>query len=932
MYPTYLETAKFQGEKGDHFFRATLVQTLFYGVFSSWVLWCREERKDLERDFNWREAGWTLHVPMVKSLFDQVATPTRLKPLGVDEILDWSGAALNRVDRESFFKRFEEEHAVQYFYEPFLKAYDPELRKELGVWYTPPEIVQYQVERVDRVLREELDVADGLADDRVVILDPCCGTGAYLVETLKRIHRTLKEKGDSALTSQRLKRAAMERVFGFEILPAPFVVSHLQVGLMLRLLGVPLDPDSDERAGVYLTNALTGWEPTKEPKDRIPGILYELMEERDAANKVKRDVPILVILGNPPYNAFAGTSPKEEGGLVEPYKEGLTRSVEKGGWGIKKFNLDDLFVRFFRIAERRIVKSGKGIVSYISNFSYLGDPSFVVMRQRLLAEFDKLWFDCMNGDSRETGKLTPEGKPDPSVFSTEHTPVGIRVGTAICVMVRKENRRRNPVVRFQHYWGVTKRQDILDSVRLKQFDRKYQTAKPSKINRYSFRPSSIAKDYLGWPRIADFSGEAPSNGLMEKRGGALMDIDRNSLSLRMKAYYDSSIGWQRYSSLGYGLERPRAGIDPEKVRAAALEKEKKYREERVVRYAVRPFDNVWAYYSAVPGVWNRARPTYWGHCWQGNEFLMTRPAGVSEPEGYPVFYTTILGDNDFQRGHTYYFPLRLRQTQENPEDHDIQNNFVSHEPAEPIITANLSETTRAYLKQLGIGDPDKDAKTAGLIWMHALAIGYSPAYLSENADGVRQDWPRIPLPKTKKTLMKSAELGRRVAGLLDTEKPVDGVTTGKIRPELVSIGVVRKVGGGSLNPVAGELDMTAGWGHGGKDGACMPGKGKCVVRSQKEEHLKKIFGENTFDVYLNDVGYWENIPEPVWEYTIGGYQVIKKWLSYREKAILGRGLSMDEVEYVTEMARRIAALVLLQTELDANYASVKEDTWAWPAS
>jgi len=373
---------KFEGERGKHFFLATLVQTLFYGVFSSWVLWSREHWGQPEAKFNWHDAAWTLHVPMIASLFDQIATPKQLKPLGIDEVLDWAGMVLNRVDRARFFSKFEAEHAVLYFYEPFLKAYDPELRKDLGVWYTPPEIVKYQVERIDKVLREELNIADGLADEQVIILDPCCGTGAYLVEVLKRIHKTLAEKGASALTAQGVKEAARKRVFGFEILPAPFVISHLQIGLMLRMLGAPLNAEGSERAGVYLTNALTGWEPLEDPKTLLP--FPELKEERDKANKVKQEAPILVILGNPPYNAFAGTSPEEEGGLVDCYKEGLTKPVKEGGWGIKKFNLDDLYVRFFRIAERRIVKSGKGIVSYISNFSYLGDPSFVAMRNKFL--------------------------------------------------------------------------------------------------------------------------------------------------------------------------------------------------------------------------------------------------------------------------------------------------------------------------------------------------------------------------------------------------------------------------------------------------------------------------------------------------------------------------------------------------------------------
>ncbi len=260
---------KFEAEKGEHFFRSTLVQTIFYGVFSAWVLW-HKDNPQRKNDFDWKSAAWTLHVPMIKALFEQVATPTKLGPLGLVEVLDWTAAALNRVDRAAFFEKFLETHAVQYFYEPFLEAFDPELRKQLGVWYTPPEIVQYQVARVDTALREELDIPDGLADPRVFVLDPCCGTGAYLVEVLRKIGETLKEsKGEDALAMMEIKEAAQKRVFGFEIMPAPFVVAHLQMGLLLQSLGVPLD-DVKERAAIYLTNALTGWEPPSEDAKKIP--------------------------------------------------------------------------------------------------------------------------------------------------------------------------------------------------------------------------------------------------------------------------------------------------------------------------------------------------------------------------------------------------------------------------------------------------------------------------------------------------------------------------------------------------------------------------------------------------------------------------------------------------------------------------------------
>ena len=224
---------KFTDEKGEHFFRSTLVQTLFYGVFSAWVRWHKDNPGPVDK-FDWRTAEWTLHVPFVRTLYEEVAKPSPLGPLGLVETLDWSAGVLNRVDRDEFFRHFEDEHAVQYFYEPFLEAYDPEVRKELGVWYTPREIVKYQVARVDTVLREELDLPDGLADPNVVVLDPCCGTGAYLVEVLHSVAATLRDKGGDALVASDLKEAAMNRVFGFEIMPAPFVVSHLQLGLMLQ--------------------------------------------------------------------------------------------------------------------------------------------------------------------------------------------------------------------------------------------------------------------------------------------------------------------------------------------------------------------------------------------------------------------------------------------------------------------------------------------------------------------------------------------------------------------------------------------------------------------------------------------------------------------------------------------------------------------------
>lgn len=384
---------RFEQDQGLAFFRSTLIQTLFYGVFSSWVNHVRAGRGA----FSWHGAAFGLSVPMIAALFEEIARPTRLRPLGITDALDRATAVLNRVNQTEFLATFDTAEAIQHFYEPFLQEFDPELRKKLGVWYTPPQIVNYMVERVDRALREDLNVPLGLADPNVYVLDPCCGTGAYLIAVLQRIALTLEDSGMAdALLGEDLKRAVQERVFGFELMPAPFVVAHWRVGGFLSDTiarhgggaGADVfDADAGERAAIYLTNALTGWAAPAEPPPHLA--FPEFEAERDAAASVKQERPILVVLGNPPYNAFAGvTPPGEEKQLVEPYKTDLTRR-----WGIEKYNLDDLYVRFFRVAENRIKATGAGVVCFISNNSFTTEPSFAVMREELWSQFDRIIVD-----------------------------------------------------------------------------------------------------------------------------------------------------------------------------------------------------------------------------------------------------------------------------------------------------------------------------------------------------------------------------------------------------------------------------------------------------------------------------------------------------------------------------------------------------------
>lgn len=749
---------------------------------------------------------------------------------------------------------------------------------------------------------------------------------------LRVIAKKLKAQGADALSAHELKQAAMQRLFGFELLPAPYVVAHLQIGLLLNNLGVPLGQDAqgkDERPAIFLTNALTGWEPVKDPKTRVlPFPDFE--EERDAADAVKQTQKILVIIGNPPYNSFAGVALGEEQNLVAPYKDDLIKK-----WGIKKFNLDDLYVRFFRLAERRIAEQGgRGVVSFISNHSWVSDPSFVVLREHLLNSFDKLWIENMHGN-RKISEYAPDGRTSETVFAQRGFSPGIQQGVVISLWTKSGKPQTKASVFYRDDLDTAKAEDrraaLLASLDDTQFDSHYQIADASMQNRYSFRPGNVTAAYDAWPKLTELCEAAPSNGLMEKRGGALIDIDRPALESRMRAYFDNSVSWEQLYTLNSGLTAEAARFDPHMARDK-VRKAEGFDAIRLRHYALRPFDTRWCYYTPVRPLWNEPRPSLWAQCWEGNRFLMSRPAGVASPEGLPLMYTTCIGDNDFLRGHAYYFPLWLRNKTTTTSIPQAEMFDEATTAVDNTTRANLSAFARSYLASLGLHNPDVDRDTAALIWHHALAVGCSPAYLAEHADGVRQDWPHMPLPASAEALHASAALGQQVAALLDSEAPVPGVTTGTIREELKSIAVISRIGGGALQQQ--EFALTAGWGHGGKNGVTMPGRGKVEERAASDEELdSRLRGENgsiqTLDIYLNNTAHWRNIPPVVWDYTIGGYQVIKKWLSYREQPLLGRAMTIDEVREVTAMARRIAALVLLHETLDANYHAVEAATYPW---
>ena len=888
---------RFEGDKGTRFFHSTLVQTLFYGVFSAWVLWARQVPSP-RGTFNWHEAVWHLRAPVLAALFSQLAQPGRLQPLGLVEVLDWTSAALNRVGRTAFFARFNEGDAVPYFYEPFLEAFDPELRKQLGVWYTPAEVVRYMVARVDKALKDDLHIPDGLAADNVYVLDPCCGTGAYLAEVLRRIAVNLTGKGMGALAGARVKQAAMNRVFGFEIMPAPFVVAHLQVGLTMQDLDAPLADDGNERAGVFLTNALTGWEPHTTKPLPFP----ELEEERDRAERVKQNTPILVILGNPPYNGYAGMAVDEERVLSDAYR--VTKRVRKPeGQG-----LNDLYVRFFRMAERRIAeKTGQGVVCFISNYSWLDGLSFTGMRERYLEAFDAIRIDCLNGDKYKTGKTTPDGTPDPSIFSTPSDPVGIQVGTAITTLVRKADHVPAETIGFRHLWGQAKREDLLETAEADPATL-YDAVEPVLPLGLPLVRTTVSEEYFDWPALPElFPVSFP--GVQTGRDTFLVDTDLDRLKERVGDYFNTSVRHEEIARRYPRVMTDTARFDARRVRDTLLTRGGPD-EAGFVRYAYRPFDNRWLYWEAETKLLREKSPRYPRHVFEGNMWLVLQ--NKARPDLSPPLMISDIGDLNQMNSGVYCVPAWLRND-------DLGN--AGNSAGRP----NLSGAAQRYLEHLDLGVED--------LFHHVLAVLHDPAYHEANAGALRMEGPRIPLPdwpdgdasEAAEILARSATRGRELAALLDPDNPVPGVTTETLRPDIAAIAVPATVDG--RNMTGDDFALTAGWGHYGTGDAVMPGQGRVVERDYTAEERTAqgdavgVLGQTTFDIYLNGNAYWRNIPAAVWHYKLGGYQVLKKWLSYRERGVLGRALLPEEVLYFAEVARRIGAIVVVtDTPAVSDYA------------
>lgn len=939
----------FEGKDGEEFFRSSLIQTVFYGLFAGWTLWVKAGAK---REFRWEELTEHLKIPFLGELFYELQHPTRIHELNLRPYLDRATETLGRVDRAGFFSRFHTPSlqqdaegkivaataAILYFYEPFLEAFDPDLRKELGVWYTPAEIVQYQVRSIDQMLREQLGCDRGLADENVVILDPCCGTGAYLIEILRTISNQLASEGAGDLLGEKLLDAVRHRLIGFEILTAPFVIAQLQMYLLLAEAGAP--PLERQRPAVFLTNALTGWDGPDQVKLHFP----ELQEEHDAAQRVKRGGRIIVVIGNPPYNRFAGVPLEEEADLVDHYK-GITRNAkgkQKGStrlyseWGVRKHLLDDLYIRFFRLAERCIGERAEyGLVSFISNYSFYTGRSHPLMRESLLSAFDSIWIDNLNGDKYKTGKVIPAGLPgegtsDQSVFSTSQDPRGIQVGTGITTMVKRKGHKNIAPARvhFRDFWGRAqdKRTALLQSLEMLGWTsnevqaagltpagpRPYAPFEPTRENRWKLFPFSAQGGFEDWPALDELFAKS-IQGVNPNRGvqGSVIEIERSVLEARMTDYF-SDKPTSELSILYPILFTARAGYSPDDARKH-LKALAQYDARRIVPYVLFPLDKRWIYLEPEGNLLNRPRPELCSNL-EDNEFLVAVPEPRKYSEIRPLLLSSAFDLHLHDRG-SVCFPITFAVT---PEKRGTLFNSVQEPPSK---VANLNESIWRSLSaawslmgDLQGGDARDLAKGIARV---CLAICHSPAYELEHKDSLAQDWAHIPIPRRKDMFERLRAAGDQIAVLLNPVVGARNVVKKILGDSAKTLAVASRVGGGSVR----SNDMVVAYSFFGNATG-----GWRSRQPNAPETLRTAWGAQTGDLYINDQIFFRNVPSAVWEYELGGYPVIKKWLAYRDN---GRrpdtALTLDETEHLQGMIQRIAALLALHEQLSVLYEEAIKD-------
>lgn len=834
----------------------TVVQTLVYGTFAAWL------RAGTASTFRWMHSSFTLSVPVFAEVLHGAMSPRLLRQCDLTRHLDAIERVLTWTDRETFANAFDGD-AIQYFYEPFLAQFDEELRNALGIWYTPAEIAAYQVARADYHVRADLGKPLGLADESVYLLDPAVGTGTYLIAAVDHLFAFHTKNGEPPqVAADRALQAALTRFVGFEILPAAFIICHLHLSRHLQHLGAVLP--RDRRLRVYLTNSLTGWNDDDAPEGLT--LFPELETELKDAASAKHTDPVLVVLGNPPWQGYSSAETAEEKALVQPWVESLGRD-----WGLRKHRLNDLYVRFWRIAVKRIAEiTGVGVVSYITNRKWLGGRSYPAMRHSLTQSFADIWVDDLHGDVHDRSH-----PGDQSIFTTKIAD-GIQVGTAIVTAVRTSAPVKSATLHRCSYRGsaIAKRNALSKRAQAADMSSGYSPFTPTRATRYRFTDDS-GGDFPALDEYLTFflSGVQPV-------GEAVISRDTTELEQRMRDYFDPAQDWSDLIAKHPLFAVTRARYDGPTVRKKLL-RTSKYESTRITRYLFRPFDTRALYWEPDEKLLNEARRElipYWLHPSTTPQVSIVAPQTRRRVGASRLYATHAVGGFNAIDPDARVFPLYGPTS--------MNTGGAGQSVIDASLSATGSSPTTVSIEWIRAAKSIlscRDTEAAEAVFYALIAVSHSGDWIETQA--IESDsFPTIPIPGDAAHLRAAADIGKALVALLDPDTPVDGVTTGQIRPHLRDLGLP--------DPVTGDQRITSGR------------KGASAGRRRG------------IDVYWDSSHAWRNIPDHVWGYAIGGFQVLPKWLSYRMDPITQK--DRDDFRL---LCRRIQAISDLSDDCNAAFAA-----------
>lgn len=717
-------------------FADVYAQTIAYGMFaarlhdSSMDNFTRQEAAELIPKTN----------PFLRKLFGYIAGPdidTRIKWI-VDDLAKIFLACDVKAILKNFGKGTKTEDPIIHFYETFLSEYDPKLRKNRGVWYTPAPVVNFIVRAVDDILKKEFLISEGLADTsktritidtqhfdkrkqqyktgevdvhRIQILDPATGTGTFLAETIKQIHK--KFEGQKGIWSNYVEKHLLPRLNGFELLMASYAMAHLQLNLLLSDTGYK--SEKEQRLRVYLTNSL-------EEYHKDTGTLFAswLSNEANEANYIKRDTPVMVVLGNPPYSVSSSNKGEWIEKLISDYKKNLNeRNIQP---------LSDDYIKFIRYGQHFIDKNGTGVLAYISNNSFIDGIIHRQMRKNLLESFDKIYILDLHGNSKKK-ETAPDGSVDQNVF-------GIMQGVSINIFIKTGKKKSGELGKVYHYDLFGKR------------NFKYDFLSDNHLNKIGFKELlNISPNYF-------FVNKEFDNA----------DVYNTYFELR-KLFLKNSMG------IATGDDNNLVAFDKDTIN-------RKFKSAHSFFY--RPFDIRFTIFDNK--ILQRARYDLMSNYKSKN--LGLNIVRQSKGKGLETLISNDLTNRDFITNHTYNLPLYL---------YPDKNKQTSYEE-KPTRIPNLNkEIVHKIEKKLGLGFVpecyEEPGEEAGQFCPKDLldyiyAVLHSPSYREKYKEFLKIDFPRVPYPKNKKIFWQLVEIGRQIREihLLEsqsvneyiTQYPIDG--------------------------------------------------------------------------------------------------------------------------------------------------------------